>query len=340
MTNPTPDYSAKLRIDSIGEAQRSFVRLAVTGNDGCLADAFPSPETVVAESMNPGFKAAPGSIVKKSAAAAGDKRTRVSFLVDDKNRLVKEHHEYPFPSVPDVEVWWTDDELDQLLTEAMLVAEHFTTKRKDWQNKIKLVLKGCAGGKDKYGQPIRLKASDVDFVVDSEARGLELYIHPIFQKNREKAVKGVVKVQAEYSASEEKKGKKDHELRLKVLKAQSMKLTQTARAMAKTLADADKRAASGADEYDNKFDAMTRSFSIPATEDIVTSEELRTPSAYLTLENDTEQDASPARMQGARSPPMGGLRATGLRDLHSQNFKRGGIGSLQVTLAEFDDDEP
>jgi ribosomal protein S15P/S13E len=334
MTNPTPDYSAKFRFESIGEAQHNSLRLAVTGNDGCLVDAFLSPETVVVASMNHPSKAAPSSIVKRSATAAGDKR-RISFLVDDKNTVKEELHEYPYSSVPDEDVWWTDDELDQLLTEAMLVAEHFTTKRKDWQNKAKLVLKACGGGKAKDGSPVKLKTSDVDFVVDSEARGLELYIHPIFQKNREKAIKGVVKVQAEYNASEEKKGKKDPELRLKVLKAQSLKLTQTARAMAKTLADADKRAASV--EHEIEADAMTRQSSLLAMEDTVNSEELWTPSAELTLFDDT----FPAQRPRAHSPCRGtSLRATGLRNLHSQTIKRGGIGSLQATLAEFGEAEP
>jgi ribosomal protein S15P/S13E len=341
MTNPTPDYSAKFRFDStsIGEAQHTIVRLSATGNDSCPANAFLSLEAAeaVGDSMNKPLKAAPSSIVKKSAAGGVDKRRKVSFLVDDKDRLVEDLHEYPFPSVPDEDIWWTEDELDQLLTEAMLVAEHFTTKRKDWQNKVKLVLKGCACGKDKNGQQVKLKASDLDFVVDCEARGLELYIHPIFQKNREKAIKGVVKIQAEYNASEEKKGKKDPELRLKVLKAQSLKLTQTARTMAKTLADADKRAASGDAEH---IHAMTTQDSFSRVEDITPSEELETPSAELNLGDETEQDYNPARRPRVHSPRRGSLRTTGLRELHSQNFKQGGIGSLQATLTKFGEDQP
>ena len=188
----------------------------------------------------------------------------------------------------------------------MLVADHYTRKRKDWQNKIKKIMKcvaSCSKAAKDDGEVEKVKGSDLDFVVDSEARGLELYIHPIFQKNREKAVKGVVKVQEEYNACEKKKGKADPELRLKVLRAQSLKLTQLARSMAKTMADGDARVAKKEDDDDDvkladpatptdvKKIAVVESMPAycPGSEELVKSEELLAKGDDLVLSEESVQ---------------------------------------------------
>ncbi|CAB9506716.1 expressed unknown protein [Seminavis robusta] len=330
MTNPTPDFSAQIKFGSIGDTAQSFGKLTVvpTASETVLSDALLSPE------MDPKASSNNDDNTKKVV----HKKPKISFLVDAKDEIVEQVHEYYFPANCEEECWWTDDELDQLLTEAMLVAEHFTTKRKDWQNKIKTVLKGCAGGKSKDGKPVKIKASDLDFVVDSEARGLELYIHPIFQKNRVKAVKGVVKVQAEYNACEKKKGKKDPELRLKVLRAQSLKLTQTARTMAKTMADGDRRVAQDGEDRNEANNGLLAG--IPPGEEVVPSEELRTPSAELKPE---EFETPPPRPKRGLSPMRRSDRPTGLAALRDQNNRRmlgkgsGGITALQGELQDLSD---
>lgn len=176
--------------------------------------------------------------------AACHKEHRVSFQVDDNEKIVAVVHEYPFEIMADEEVWWTDDELDQLLTEAMLVADQFTRTRQDWQDRIVAMLKHC---KQTDGQKKPLKASDLEFVVDSDARGLELYIHPVFQKSREKNIKSVVTLQKQIAVREAEKGP-DPEFRLNAIKNKSMKLTQAARLMAKTLAAGDARVAAKQDD--------------------------------------------------------------------------------------------
>jgi len=166
----------------------------------------------------------------------------IGFVLNDKRGILEDVFEYP--ACPREEQQYTDEELDEILTEAMLVAEEYTEHQKIWQNKIKMLFKGCRTRDINTNEkPAPLKGEDLDFVVDCEARGLELYIHPMFRKSRVKAVKSVIKIQQDYNASEEKKGKKDPELRLKVLRNQSLKYTQPARLMAKTLACGDARAA-------------------------------------------------------------------------------------------------
>jgi hypothetical protein len=243
MTNPTPDHSIQLKFDSLGPVHQSIGRLNLTTSS--------VKDSLIAPSQGPGMEGkiqADASIEKKLDDNGPQKRSadetrrtpKVSFKMNEKGEIAESVHDYiPEEDMVDEEVWWTDDELDKLLTEAMLVAEHFTNKRKDWQNKIIFMLKSCK--KCDKENPTPLKASDLEFVVDSDARGLELYIHPIFQKNRVKAIKSVVSIQKELDNREKQKGKKDLELRLKVLKNQSMKATMPAKLLAKTMADGDAR---------------------------------------------------------------------------------------------------
>lgn len=171
------------------------------------------------------------------------RETKVAFHVDNDDKIVEVFHEYPYePEMVEDEIWWSDEELDKLLTEAMLIADHFTRERPDWQEKIVSMLKQCRQT-DKDKSLNAVKASDLEFVVDSEARGLELYIHPVFQRNREKVIKSVVALQKQVAAREAEKGP-DPEFRLNALKNKSMKLTLPARLLAKTLAAGDARVAS------------------------------------------------------------------------------------------------
>lgn len=260
MTNPIPDFQFQVKFNCVASPVINNHRLVDKSDtaEDPMQDALVSPTTVgtmgtdLKVSSTDVVKSTVGIIKKSADTQQKASKRKLSFKVNEKDEIEEEVHTYSFPSnVDDNDVWWMDDELDKLLTEAMMVADYYTRKRKDWQNKIKKVMKCVAAStKKKEGEQEteKVKGSDLDFVVDSDARGLELYIHPIFQKNREKAVRGVVKVQEEYNASEKKKGKVDQELRLKVLRAQSLKLTQLARSMAITMADGDTRAAAKEEE--------------------------------------------------------------------------------------------
>ena len=335
MTNPNPDnYSSNFKFDSAGELHQS-----IAGKLDLISVNRSPQDSLIQEEEDPVCSSASSSSSKllrmdqhklatdntngvgackaqtTTTKAKETAKRKISFRVDDKNKIVEQVHEYPFqPEVPDEEVWWTDEELDKLLTEAMMVADHFTRTRKDWQNKIKLLLKGCSSKRDVNVEPIPLKASDLDFVVDSEARGLELYIHPIFQKNREKAIKGVVKVQEEYNACEQKKGTMDPELRLKVLKAQSLKLTQTARLMAKTLADGDARAAARAEEEDLEAEPHKTSNSI--TKNVAQLSPSRRGKGLVDLRQQNKATQEQLRQPGA-----------------------GGINTLKATLKNLEDQD-
>lgn len=270
MTNPTPEYCFKV---TLNDPQHSFEKLNTAQQQGPITDAISSSAFLKAMEVSDLEvdtaiqTVSSGGVMKKTttdtpATTAAKTMTagkrKLSFKVNEKDEIDEEVFKYPFPSDANhVDVWWMDDELDQLLTEAMLLADHYTRKRKDWQNKIKKIMKLVAAGtsnkKKEEGASVEaVKGSDLDFVCDSEARGLELYIHPIFQKNRVKAIKGVVKVQEDYNVAEKKKGKVDQELRIKVLRAQSVKLTQLSRCMARTMADGDRRAVMKQDDDDDE----------------------------------------------------------------------------------------
>ena len=233
---------------SLKDESRSRRRGAVRGND-----SFSEPSKTKPSSSNnngPPLAATTTKTTIKPQPTLVESQIKVSFQLDDQNKIVEVVHEYLFePEMVDEEVWWTDDELDKLLTKAMLVADHFTRRRKDWQESILAILKQCKQTDNKT--PVR--ASELDFVVDSEARGLELYIHPEFQKNREKAIKSVVAIQKQIAAREAEKGP-DPEFRINALKNKSMKLTLPARLMAKTLAVGDARAAAKEEKDEEEKD--------------------------------------------------------------------------------------
>jgi len=283
MTNPNPEYSrAKVtHFNSMPKTRSRYARmLDVKMNEPngeleeCPETAIPSPfPTLCSEKTTPEPLDNDNKETKMSLSSGADdcccsssgsnnkKSRKTSFLLNEQGKIVEEIFKYFYNAgddhndnddnsydnniADDKDIWWTDDELDQLLTEAMLVADHFTRERKDWQDKMKILLKGCKQkvktSDNNSVDPIPLLAADLDFVVDSEARGLELYIHPVFQRNRVKAIQGVLKLQTEYNAMEAKKGTQNQELRIKVLRNQSLKLTQAAKLLAKTLAEGDAR---------------------------------------------------------------------------------------------------
>lgn len=360
MTNPTADYGFKVSLDS--SLVQSIEKINITTTQTSVASAL--KETLLSsEKANPkklgmdlkviatdtpvkpqDSPVKPQTSVSKTAGiikkgpSTGSKR-KLTFKVDEKNKICEDIYNYPFPADADHnEVWWMDDELDQLLTSAMMVADHYTRKRKDWQNKIKGLMKtvlGCSKKSESGTPPPRLKASDLDFVVDSDARGLELYIHPIFQKNREKAVKGVVKVQEDYNAAEKKKGKPDPELRVKVLRAQSLKLTNLARLMAKTMADGDRRAATKAQEegFDDEEEAIPEKLDIRLARPVAITEKDRVKTSELEI-GSLHGTSSPetnkvARRPRARSPMRGPMRGT-IIPIKAQNS--GGLDKLRDAL--------
>lgn len=338
MTNPNPQFS--VQCSNFDSASTSINRGSHGSNitlvqDSKFENSLLSPETEVvvssSSSSNPaamdakvspdGSSAKIISVTSAIKKASGDDagttsssavQRKVGFVLNDKKRILEEVFDYP--ACPRYEQQYTDEELDEMLTDAMLVARDFSRNRKDWQNKIKFLLKGCSNRDIKTEKPTPLKGEDLDFVVDCEARGLELYIHPIFQKSREKAIRSVVKVQKDYNASEEAKGTTNPELRVKVLRGQSMKYTQAARLLAKTLASGDTRAASkNIDEEE-------------------------------TTQTDEEEESGTA----AAGDDVGrsGMRNNGLQDLRKQHASTtkqsqqpgaGGIGSLQVALDDLTD---
>ena len=359
MTNHTPRFSVQVQFDSVRDRHDDFL---VPGGGGGksislapnnkIQEALLPLETRAATAENPAGMdqqiSVEGAATKKNASSISNKKAgeaasataakqrRIGFVLDEKKKIIEEVFEYE--AAPREAQQYTDEELDVMLTNAMLVARDFTRNRKDWQNKIKFLMKGCSARDLKTEKPTPLKGEDLDFVVDSDSRGLELFIHPMFQKSRVKAMQSVVKVQNDYNASEKMKGTKDPELRVKVLRAQSMKYTQAARLLAKTLATGDTRAAKKGDEITQNQE-----------------EEVKTPQEEESAGNDTPVSAQPSEKateseeeEKGASSARPNLRDSGLSDLRKQHTQivelsplpgAGGIGSLQATLADLTDDE-
>ena len=340
MTTSTPQLSVRLTFDSVRDRHTDFLLVKggepVPGNniqdahqvlEPEIGKASISPKTMDLK-INTALDGAPAAPVStkdvpgcsamketKNTADTSSAKKNIRFLLDDKKNIVEDIFEYE--AMPRDEQQYSDEDLDEMLTNAMLVARHFTRHRKDWQNKIKFLLKGCSARDLKTEKPTPLKGEDLDFVVDCEARGLELYIHPMFQKSREKAIRSVIKVQKDYNASEEIKGKKDPEMRVKVLRGQSMKYTQPARLLAKTLANGDTRAAAKA----NKEVEALQEGGDPNTDNAT-----------------TEVGEITKRQEG--TPGLRGDGLNALRRQHTNNVEQsdrpgaGGIGTLQATLID------
>ena len=127
-------------------------------------------------------------------------------------------------------MWYNDEEHEAICEQARKVSEFYYTRRHDYTTGFLSTfqyLHQCPGDDEVPG------SEDLSLLAQTSARGLEIYIFPILNRCRDRAVDAILYAQANLPAD------MDYETKQRLLCAKSNHLSKPARRLAKILGDGD-----------------------------------------------------------------------------------------------------
>jgi hypothetical protein len=138
------------------------------------------------------------------------------------------------PSVPYLhedcisQMWWNHDECQAICDDARSVSEFYSTKRSDYTQSFLSVHSFLCRCEDNQAVD-----QELSLISHTSARGLEVYIFPILNRFRNKAVQDILRAQANLPHH------LDIDKKHRMLSAKSKLLSRPARKLAKVLGDGD-----------------------------------------------------------------------------------------------------
>jgi hypothetical protein len=126
------------------------------------------------------------------------------------------------------QLWWNNDECQAICDNARSVSEFYSTKRSDYTHRFLSVHSFLCRCEDD-----QVVDKELSLISQTSARGLEVYIFPILNRFRNKAVQDILRAQANVPPH------LDMDKKQRMLSAKSKLLSRPARKLAKVLGDGD-----------------------------------------------------------------------------------------------------